>query len=448
MQSAPSPSDSDSANGPFSGHFPPEHAWDNPPVQETWEEPSAPILPAVRSSLEVRQLARAVRKGRDVSLAGFSPADSDQDTREADAVETPSTLKPHRRILELDALRAMAAINLVLFHFTHVYAVKFGFSSPLGGEWPYGAYGVELFFILSGFVNSMSLMRRGKPVDFVAARLIRIVPLFLMVIFANLWIVTFAPLNGQPVSTQQFLANLTLMPRVFGYECIDPVMWTLQVEMMFYFVLVTLFCKGYLQRYFVGWGSLLAASLVLCPALDAAQASYGHTSLFAALSAVRHLLVLDFVPLFAIGFLLYMIKTGVGPKWQNLLGIVVAAGVFHSIDHGKHNPAATALIIGLVTMAAYGKIPVLRLKPFVTISAISYALYLCHNNLGCVLLNTFDQAGLPPLACLAIVIVFSFALALVITNRIEQPITKALRRLYAKVSERTRRPSVAEAVAS
>ncbi|MEP2310610.1 acyltransferase family protein, partial [Rhodopirellula bahusiensis] len=226
-------------------------------------------------------MARAVRKGKDVSLAGFSASDVEEDTQESNSAKSTSALKPHRRILELDALRAMAAINLVLFHFTHVYAVKFGFSSPLGGEWPYGAYGVELFFILSGFVNSMSLMRRGRPTDFVAARLIRIVPLFLMVICANLWIVTFAPLNGQPISTEQFLANLTLMPRVFGYECIDPVMWTLQVEMMFYFVLVTLFCKGYLQRYFVGWGSLLVASLVLCPALDAAQASYGHTSLFA-----------------------------------------------------------------------------------------------------------------------------------------------------------------------
>ncbi|MFG0267113.1 MAG: acyltransferase family protein, partial [Rhodopirellula sp. JB055] len=113
-------------------------------------------------------MARAVRKGRDVSQA--VPL-SDQPTQDAgessspDSVESASALKPHRRILELDALRAMAAINLVLFHFTHVYAVKFGFSSPLGGEWPYGAYGVELFFILSGFVNSMSLMRRGKPTD-------------------------------------------------------------------------------------------------------------------------------------------------------------------------------------------------------------------------------------------------------------------------------------------
>ena len=78
-------------------------------------------------------------------------------------------LKPHRRILELDALRAMAALNLVLFHFTYLYAVKFGYSSSLGFEWPYGAYGVEMFFILSGFVNSMSLLRRGKPVGIVTS---------------------------------------------------------------------------------------------------------------------------------------------------------------------------------------------------------------------------------------------------------------------------------------
>ena len=137
---------------------------------------------------------------------------------------TQAALKPHRRILELDALRALAAINLVLFHFTHVYSVRFGYSSPLGFEWPYGAYGVEMFFILSGYVNSMSLLRRGKPVDFVAARLIRIIPIFWMAIVANLWVLQLAPMH-EHVSTSQFLANMTLMPRVLGYECVDLVMW-------------------------------------------------------------------------------------------------------------------------------------------------------------------------------------------------------------------------------
>ncbi len=340
-------------------------------------------------------------------------------------------LKPHRRILELDALRALAAINLVLFHFTHVYAVKFGYSSPLGFEWPFGAYGVEMFFILSGFVNSMSLMRRGKPVDFVAARLIRIIPIFLLVIIANLWILRLAPMH-ETVSTSRFLANMTLLPRVLGYECVDPVMWTLQIEMMFYATLVILFKTGALKRYFLGWGTLLALSLVVCPTLDSYESAYGGSGWFVAATAVRRMMLLDFVPLFAIGFLLYMIKTKTGRRWQNILGIVAAASVFHCIDHGKHNPAATALIIGLVTMSAYGKVPVLRFKPLVYVSTISYALYLCHNNLGCALIHRFDQSGIEPQFCFLIAVVFSFAMAIIVTNRIEQPITNALRLAWTR----------------
>ena len=227
----------------------------------------------------------------------------------------------------------------MLFHFTHVYSVKFGYSSPLGFTWPYGAYGVEMFFILSGFVNSMSLMRRGKPVDFVAARLIRIIPVFLLVIIANLWILRLAPMN-EIVSAPQFIANMTLIPRVLGFECVDPVMWTLQIEMMFYATLVILFKVGALKRYFLGWGILLALSLFVCPTLDSMEAVHGGAGWFAAVTALRRVMLLDFVPLFAIGFLLYMIKTDTGRRWQNILGIIVAAGVFHSIDHGKHNPAA------------------------------------------------------------------------------------------------------------
>ncbi|MCO8124953.1 acyltransferase [Stieleria sp. TO1_6] len=344
----------------------------------------------------------------------------------------PQVLKPHRRILELDSLRALAAINLLLFHFTHVYSVKFGYTSPLGFEWPYGAYGVEMFFILSGFVNSMSLMRRGKPVDFVAARLIRILPIFLIVIVANLWIMSCAPLNETGITTAQFAANLTLLPRVFGQECFDPVMWTLQIEMMFYFTLVALYRFGGLTRYFVGWGSLLLLSYFVCPMLDASEPAAGQTGWFAVATAVRRLLLLDFVPLFAMGFLLYMIKTKTGTQWQNLLGILVAAFVFHSIDHGKHNPLATALILALVTACAYGKVPVLRFKPLLFVSTISYALYLCHNNLGCVLIHRLDHSGYPPRVCFGLAVVFAFSLATLVTTRIEGPITSWLRRRWER----------------
>ncbi|WP_231742065.1 acyltransferase family protein [Stieleria varia] len=358
----------------------------------------------------------------------------------------PSFLKPHKRIYELDGLRALAAINLVLFHFTHVYSVKFGYSTPLGFEWPYGAYGTEMFFILSGFVNSMSLLRRGKPVDFVAARMIRIMPVFFMMILANLWIMQYAPLNSQPVTTGQFAANMTLLPRVLGYECLDPVMWTLQIEMMFYFTLVTMFRFGALRRYFVGWGSLLVLSYFVCPTLDGVAAENQSTTWFAAATALRRLMLLDFVPLFAIGFLLYMIKTDVGKKWHNLVGIVLAAFVFHSIDHGKHNPAATALIVGLVAASAYGIVPLLRIRPLVFISTISYAIYLCHNNLGCVLIRRFDSIGYPPVVCFLLTIVFSVCVAVLVTNWIEGPITKLLRTGWERYRRKESSASVQPAV--
>lgn len=361
-----------------------------------------------------------------------------------DNVSSEPVLKPHRRIVELDALRALAAINLVLFHFTHVYSVKFGYSSSLGFEWPFGAYGVEMFFILSGFVNSMSLLRRGKPVDFVAARLIRIIPIFLLVIIANVWILQLAPMNQQ-VPTSQFLANMTLMPRVLGYECLDPVMWTLQIEMMFYATLIGLYKLGALKRYFLGWGTLLVLSLTVCPMLDAWTEAHAGSSWFELATAIRRVLLLDFVPLFAIGFLLYMIKTDTGKRWQNIIGVLAAAAVFHSIDHGKHNPLATALIIGLVTLSAYGKVPPLRFRPLVYVSTISYALYLCHNNLGCALIHRFDSLGIAPPVCFAIGIVFSFALAIIITNRIEQPITTALRGLWTRYRTAPGDESIADA---
>ena len=358
---------------------------------------------------------------------------------------TPSVLKPHKRILELDALRALAAINLVLFHFTHVYQDRFGYSSPLGFEWPFGAYGVEMFFILSGFVNSMSLLRRGKPVDFVAARLIRIIPVFLLVIIANVWILSLAPMNEQ-VSTSRFLANMTLLPRVLGYECVDPVMWTLQIEMMFYALLVVLFKTGWLKRFYNGWGFLLVLSMLVCPTLDRMEATYAAESWFVAATVIRQLMLLDFVPLFAIGFMLYMIKTNVGSKWKNMLAIAASLFVFHSIDHGKHNPVASLLIVGLVTMSAYGRVPFLRLKPLVYISTISYAIYLCHNNLGCALIHRFDSIGVPPIVCFVIALAFSFSLAVIVTNRVEQPITNALRALWSRYRQPPK--SVAKPVAT
>ena len=122
-----------------------------------------------------------------------------------DSTAIPETVSPGKtkRIVELDSLRAIAALNLVLFHFTHVYTVKYGYTSPLGFEFSFGKYGVQLFFMLSGLVNAMTLLRKRQPVDFLAARVIRICPAYWSVIVINLLIIGLCLLYTSPSPRDQ-----------------------------------------------------------------------------------------------------------------------------------------------------------------------------------------------------------------------------------------------------
>jgi peptidoglycan/LPS O-acetylase OafA/YrhL len=74
------------------------------------------------------------------------------------------------RLAELDALRRLAAFAVVLFHYSTRYDVLFGHPSPLAVSFHFGCYGVQLIFIISGFVIYMTLERFKPPLDFVVSR--------------------------------------------------------------------------------------------------------------------------------------------------------------------------------------------------------------------------------------------------------------------------------------
>ena len=342
---------------------------------------------------------------------------------------------PTRRIVELDSLRALAAINLMLFHFTHVFSVKYGYSSPLGFEWPYGKYGVQLFFMLSGFVNAMTLLRKRKTGDFLVGRLVRVCPSYWLVIGTNLLLISLIPLTMSQLSMQDLAANLTIMPNLFGYECMEPVTWTLQVEMLFYGLILLMFVTRSLESPLRTMMTYMALSLVGGLSIEYLATTNMNPTVMSALHLLRSLLRLDFMPLFALGVLIHQIKSQQGNRWANLGGIVVCATVFHVIDRHGHNPAATVLLTGLLAFCAYGKMPLLRLRPLIFISTISYSLYLFHNNLGCVLIYYLDRAGVPPLACFVAGIVFAVAISALITFVFERPVTNALRRVWKALQQ-------------
>ena len=110
---------------------------------------------------------------------------------------------------------------------------------------------MQLFFMLSGLVNAMTLLSKRKPVDFLAARCIRILPSYWLLILMNVILFALIPMYGMTPNIDSTVANLSTMPVLFGFENMEPVTWTLQVEMLFYGFLMFLLVTGLLdnQRY-------------------------------------------------------------------------------------------------------------------------------------------------------------------------------------------------------
>lgn len=349
------------------------------------------------------------------------------------------TAKPKsKRIYELDGIRALAALNLLLFHFTWVYHAKYGFESPIFGMmFPYGKYGVAMFFMLSGFVNAFTLIRK-KPTssDFVAGRAIRILPSYWLVILSNVFLLSSFSMFGHSVTATSTLANATVMPKLFGFENMEPVTWTLMIELLFYGFLLFALYTGRLARPMFGL-MMTVVGICFCGALanQFIQSNMAGTQLASISSFVDEVLLFRWMPLFSMGILLNEIKMKRGSNYLNAFGILVSAIVFHAVDVKDHNPVMMAGMFGMLALSAYGKLPILRFKPLLFVGTISYSLYLFHNNIGTLLMSSLEQIGVYPLVSFFITFAFVIAMSAAITFWFEQPVTRFLRKLWQDCRE-------------
>jgi peptidoglycan/LPS O-acetylase OafA/YrhL len=319
----------------------------------------------------------------------------------------------------------------MLFHFTYVFEVKYGFSRPLGIAYPYGKYGVQLFFMLSGLVNALTLLKKRHGTDFLAARLIRICPPFWAVMALNALLVCCLPLAASPPTAAQWLANFTIIPNFWGQECIEPVTWTLQIELFFYGWILLWFLSGWIRRpvrtaYWM-LAYVLAVQLPLRYGLISEGSAWG--TVLTGLSAT---LIAPHMPLFLIGVLLNEVRLATGDKKSNQsqsahwLAIGFCAVVFHAVDDHGHNPVVTGLLIAVLWRASLGKLSILRTPFFVFISGISYSLYLLHNNLGTTLMFHLDPV-LGPWPALLFTLALVVGTAYCSTRFFELPLAKYLR---------------------
>lgn len=311
-----------------------------------------------------------------------------------------------RRLGTIDALRGVAAFSVAWYHFTQ--GSKILSDGWLKASGRYGWLGVEMFFVISGFIIPYSLYRANYRIRnfglFLVKRIARLDPPYfadIVLVILLSYVVTFAPgFRGEypHYSWSQLACHVGYINSIVGKDWVNPVFWSLGIEFQYYLTIGIMFplliARRNLVRFF-SLAALLASSLLV------------H----------RTGLVFEWWPLFVAGILIFQSKVGlISPKV--LLGALAATGLVCWRVNG-HGVAvlvvATALIIRFV------RLPRSRLTD---LGLISYSLYLLHIPIGGKILNLSSRFAhtLPAqVLALAMAVVGSLGAAALFYRAIELP---------------------------
>jgi exopolysaccharide production protein ExoZ len=146
------------------------------------------------------------------------------------------------RLLPMEGLRGIAVALVFFVHYGSQLGDAYGLTLPAVGRalQGLGNIGVDLFFVLSGYLIYGSQLRRHRPyAGFLLRRVQRIYPAFLVVLALQLLAVALsASSGGLPRDGWDrallLAANLALLPGLFDIQAIVIVAWSLSYEMAFY----------------------------------------------------------------------------------------------------------------------------------------------------------------------------------------------------------------------
>ncbi|MBI1391809.1 MAG: acyltransferase family protein [Alphaproteobacteria bacterium] len=309
-------------------------------------------------------------------------------------------------LVSIQYLRAIAAFLVVGHHF-HVSQTTFDW--PGVRIWEQGEYGVDVFFVISGFIMWVTTADGASPANFLRRRLTRIAPLY--------WLTTIvsasADLARGSFSIIFLAASLFFIPMrdpFFGdIAPMYPVGWTLNFEMAFYLI----FTLGlFLNRGKRFWA--IAGVLILGAALAPLAASTNATP---ALFYTRSI-ILEFVYGMAIARAFIALRdqgwahgrvaaiVGLAAVGVGAIALLAPVLVDDAIPRGfRAGLPAMLIVAGGVALEPWAKAGPVRL--FVTLGDASYATYLTHLFVIRVVASPamagviFPAFGLPATAALA-----------------------------------------------
>lgn len=323
----------------------------------------------------------------------------------------------NKRLIELDVLRGVAAVSVLLFHYTSRYNTIFETSTMNWFEFSFGHYGVQLFFIISGFVIFMTLGRSKNKVDFIKRRFIRLYPTFWISMFITFTITSFSGITRFERTFHDFLINLTMIPNLIGFQAIDGVYWSLEVELLFYFLMIILLQFKLLKFIF----EVLIVWLLGGIFINYFKIQY-----------LNVILMTNYSYLFIIGILFFKIwtkKYDINIKYHLLILLCVLYGFAKNIEEGF----VALFCVVVFYLFIYDKLTkILNLsffRWFIFLGNISYPLYLIHQFIGMILIFYLSEFIDNYFILLIIPSLISIVIAWIITNFLEKTIQEYFKKL-------------------
>ncbi|MEU1671927.1 acyltransferase [Streptomyces roseifaciens] len=351
------------------------------------------------------------------------------------------TAAPKPRLYVLDALRLLAALMVVFFHYV---ALRGGWGEDPEHIFPnlwkfaqYGWTGVEIFFLISGFVICMSTWGRSLG-DFVVSRVSRVYPAYWVGILLTAAVISLWPqvrqING---GFNSVLTNLTMLQTGFGVWDVDGVYWTLFIELKFYVLFAIVVATGVTYRKCV-----LFCSLWTVVAMASVQAD---------IKLLDQWAMPLYQPYFVAGIAFYLMYRY---RPTALLWGIVALSLLlaeHQIarrvaDNTTHNvpawPARLIVFVAFVLMAliACGAFNRIQWRWLSTAGALTYPLYLLHQYIGMTLIYALRDRVPRHLLVIGLVLVMLGA-AWLMHRFVEKPLGTWLRNVMRSSMEEVRQHS-------
>jgi peptidoglycan/LPS O-acetylase OafA/YrhL len=255
----------------------------------------------------------------------------------------------------------------------------------LAPAFKYGYLGVELFFMISGFVILMTA-DRGSLRSFAISRIVRLYPAFWACCTAT-FLVTLA-IGGDRYSASivQYLVNMTMLSDFVGVPSIDGAYWSLFVEIRFYALVVIILMMGkirHAQKLIISW---LALSVVF--------------ELFP-IGAFRYILITDYSAYFIAGATYFLIwSRGLSLTRFAILTVSWLLAMFQALSglhgFGMHfNTFMSKYIVAGVITIFFVLMMLISLRRtgffgrtrWLLIGSLTYPLYLLHQNIGFMVFN-------------------------------------------------------------